>query len=83
MKTILTALALSAGVPELAANNPSLNVNVSNTPLPVSVTNETSWKTALRTVSTCARACVASHQETGRLLRSDPGASGGAAVRCA
>ena len=39
MKAILAAL-LSTGVPALAANNPPLNVNVSNTPLPVSVPNE-------------------------------------------
>src|SRR5215469_13877929 len=41
MKMILTALVLTVGVPAWAANTTPSNVNVTNTPLPVTVTNAT------------------------------------------
>ena len=41
MRTILTAVALTVAVPAWAANTTPSNVNVTNTPLPVTVTNAT------------------------------------------
>src|SRR5215831_16682177 len=41
MKMILTAVALTVAVPAWAANTTPSNVNVTNTPLPVTVTNAT------------------------------------------